>query len=137
MSVERPIGRTDAPRRFDNIGGHESMPEPNILAALAEVIAQRKAHPPAGRSYVVQLLEGGAGKIRAKVVEEAAEVFEAAAEAGDEGRTHLVREVADLVFHLLVLLGHRDVPWSEVEAELTRRFGVSGLDEKESRRPGA
>ncbi len=73
-------------------------------------------------------------KIGAKVLEEAAEVVEAAGEPGDAGREHLVKEVADLVFHALVMLGHRDADWSDVEAELGRRFGVSGLVEKESRR---
>ncbi len=51
-------------------------------------------------------------------MEEAAEVVEAADEPGDAGRKHLVKEVADLVFHTAVLLAHRDLAWSEVEAEL-------------------
>jgi phosphoribosyl-ATP pyrophosphohydrolase len=109
------------------------MPEKPILAAMMDVIAERKSRPPADRSYVVQLLRGGVPAIGAKVTEEAAEVVEAASEPGDAGREHLVKEVADLVFHALVLLGHRDVSWSEVEAELARRFGVSGITEKESR----
>ncbi len=46
----------------------------------------------------------------------------------------MVKEVADLVFHAMVMLGCRDATWSEVEAELARRFGISGIDEKESRR---
>jgi len=68
-----------------------------------------------------------------KVIEEAAEVVEAAGEAGDEGRQHLVCEAADLLYHLLVMLAHRDVRLEEVEAELARRFGISGLEEKASR----
>ena len=92
-----------------------------------------KANPPAKRSYVVTLLEGGVPAIGAKVVEEAAEVVEAADEAGEEGRRHLVREVADLLFHTLVLLGRRDIPLAEVEAELARRFGIGGIEEKELR----
>jgi phosphoribosyl-ATP pyrophosphohydrolase len=110
------------------------MPESSIVAALMAVIAERKAHPPAERSYVVSLLQGGVPKIGAKIVEEAGEVVAAADEAGDDGRAHLVHEVADLLFHTLVLLGHRDIPWSDVEAELARRFGVGGIVEKESRR---
>lgn len=106
-----------------------------ILPALLDVIAERKARPPAERSYVVSLLNGGVPKIGAKIVEEAAEVVEAAGEPGQEGRAHLVHEVADLLFHTLVLLGHAEVPWSEVESELARRFGVSGIAEKESRPP--
>jgi phosphoribosyl-ATP pyrophosphohydrolase len=109
------------------------MAEPSIVSKLMDVIAERKARPPGGRSYVVSLLQGGVPKIGAKITEEAAEVVAAADEPGDDGRAHLVHEVADLLFHTLVLLGHRDIPWADVEAELARRFGVSGIEEKESR----
>jgi phosphoribosyl-ATP pyrophosphohydrolase len=112
------------------------MGDASILSSLAAVIAERKANPPAERSYVVSLLNGGVVKIGAKVVEEAAEVVEAAGEPGDAGREHLVKEVADLVFHTLVLLVHRDADWADVEAELACRFGVGGIVEKESRRRG-
>jgi phosphoribosyl-ATP pyrophosphohydrolase len=109
------------------------MPETSILSALMAVIAERKAQPPAERSYVVTLLRGGVSTIGSKITEEAGEVVAAAAETGDAGRAHLVHEVADLVFHTLVLLGHHDIPWDDVEAELARRFGVSGITEKETR----
>ena len=109
------------------------MPDASILPALLDVIADRKANPPAERSYVVSLLDGGTAKIGSKITEEAGEVVEAADEPGPEGRAHLVHEVADLLFHTLVLLGLKDVPWPEVEAELARRFGVGGIVEKESR----
>ncbi|WP_233578457.1 phosphoribosyl-ATP diphosphatase [Tautonia sociabilis] len=111
--------------------------QPNVLHALSDLVADRKANPPAERSYVVSLLLGGTAKINAKITEEAAEVVEAADEPGVEGRAHLVREVADLVFHAVVLLRARDLGWDEVEKELARRFGISGIVEKESRgRPG-
>jgi phosphoribosyl-ATP pyrophosphohydrolase len=109
------------------------MSAPSILTALEAVILERKTNPPAKQSYVVKLLEGGVPAIGAKVIEEAAEVVEAADEAGSEGRAHLIREAADLFFHTLVLLGHRGVPLAEVEAELGRRFGIGGIEEKESR----
>ena len=80
-------------------------------------------------------MKGGAAAIGAKIIEEAAEVVEASDEPGDSGREHLVKEVADLVFHASVLLGYRDLDWSDVEAELKRRFGTSGLVEKASRKP--
>jgi phosphoribosyl-ATP pyrophosphohydrolase len=112
-----------------------AMPESSVLSDLMSVIAERKANPPAERSYVATLLQGGDPKILGKIAEEAAEVVAAAAEPGDDGRAHLVREAADLVFHALVLLGRHDVPWPAVEAELARRFGVSGIAEKESRTP--
>ena len=69
-------------------------------------------------------------------MEEAGEVVEAAGEPGDAGRSHLIYEAADLIYHLFVLMGHRDVKLSEVEAELARRFGLSGLDEKAARGGG-
>jgi phosphoribosyl-ATP pyrophosphohydrolase len=109
------------------------MPEPSVMPALMRVIAERKAKPPERASYVVDLMRGGVPKIGAKIVEEAAEVVEAGDEPGEPGRAHLVREVADLIFHTAVLLGFRDIAWSEVEAELARRFGTSGITEKESR----
>jgi phosphoribosyl-ATP pyrophosphohydrolase len=111
------------------------MAERSIMTALLGVIAERKANPPREPSYVVDLLRGGVPKIGGKIIEEAAEVVEAGAEEGEAGRAHLVKEVADLVFHSAVLLGYRDIAWSEVEAELARRFGTSGITEKASRKP--
>lgn len=96
------------------------------------VIEDRKLNPPE-RSYTTSLFQGGVEKIGAKVTEEAAEVVEAAGEPGDEGRAHLTHEAADLVYHLLVMLAHREVTLVDVEQELARRFGISGIDEKESR----
>ncbi len=109
------------------------MTDHSILEAIEAVISDRRTNPPSERSYVVSLIQGGVSKIRPKIVEEAAEVFEAASEPGDAGREHLVKEVADLVFHTLVLLGEREIAWKEVERELSRRFGTSGVVEKESR----
>lgn len=104
----------------------------SILAQLMAVIEDRKANPPA-KSYTTTLFAGGVAKIGEKVMEEAAEVVEAAGEAGEDGRRHLIREAGDLIYHLFVMLGHRDVKLAEVEAEVARRFGISGLDEKASR----
>lgn len=105
----------------------------SIFARLMATIEDRKAAP-AENSYTSQLLAGGAGKIRKKIVEEAAEIFEAAGEGGDEGRRHLVNETADLIYHLLVLLCHRDIALTDIEQELARRFGISGLAEKAARK---
>jgi phosphoribosyl-ATP pyrophosphohydrolase len=96
------------------------------------VIEDRKANP-SEKSYTNRLLAGGVIKIGEKISEEAAEVVEAASEPGAEGQQHLVREAADLVYHLLVMLAHRDTTLAQVEAELARRFGISGLDEKAAR----
>ena len=112
------------------------MSEPgSILSQLAQVIADRKANPSA-RSYTAQLLAGGTDAIGAKIIEEAAEVVDAA-RAAPHDAAHLVHEAADLVYHLLVMLGYWDVPWTAVEAELARRFGTGGLVEKASRRQSA
>ncbi len=104
-----------------------------VFAQLMATIAERKAQP-SEKSYTSQLLAGGAPKIRKKIVEEAAEIFEAAAKPDAAGREQLIHETADLVYHLFVLLAHRDIELADVEAELARRFGISGLEEKASRR---
>jgi phosphoribosyl-ATP pyrophosphohydrolase len=103
------------------------------LDQLEQTIAERKAAASADASYTAKLLAGGVAAIGAKVTEEAAEVVEAAAESGEVGRQHTIREAGDVIYHLLVLLAARDVKFSEVESELARRFDVSGLDEKASR----
>jgi phosphoribosyl-ATP pyrophosphohydrolase len=111
----------------------EPVNEPqSIFTQLMATIEARRANPPPN-SYTARLFEGGVKKIRTKIVEEAAELFEAAAEPAAEGRTHVVYEAADLVYHLLVLLAHHGIPLTDLEQELARRFGTSGLDEKASR----
>ena len=104
----------------------------SVLAQLMGVIEDRRDHPPA-KSYTTSLFAGGVPKIGGKVMEEAGETVEAAAEPEEPGRLHLIRESADLIYHLFVLMAHRQVTLAEVESELARRFGISGLDEKASR----
>lgn len=106
----------------------------NVLAALMAVIEDRRANPPE-KSYTTKLFKGGVPKIGEKIMEEAAEVVEAAGEEGEEGRQHLIYEAGDLIYHLMVMLGHREITLAEVESELGRRFGVSGIDEKAARDP--
>ncbi len=118
---------------YSSTKGFTTMTKTSILTELMSVIAARKASAGAEKSYVASLMKGGLPKITAKISEEAAEVVEAAAETGAAGDEHLVKEVADLVFHAMVLLGSRDLHWNQVESELGRRFGVSGLDEKAAR----
>lgn len=103
-----------------------------VLHRLMDLIDDRKVNPPT-KSYTTTLFAGGVEKIGAKIQEEAREVVEAAGEPGVEGQKHLVHEAADLVYHLLVLLSHRETNLGDVEAELARRFGLSGLDEKAAR----
>ena len=103
-----------------------------VFRALMRTIENRRDSPPE-RSYTTSLLDAGTEKIGRKIMEEAAEVVEAADELGKEGEQHLVHEAADLMYHLFVMLAFRKIPLDRVSDELKRRFGVSGLDEKESR----
>ncbi|MFV2068375.1 MAG: phosphoribosyl-ATP diphosphatase [Pirellulales bacterium] len=104
-----------------------------VLERLEAVIRRRRDELPEG-SYTTRLVKGGVRAIGAKVAEEAEEVVEAAGEPGVEGERHLVREAADLMYHLLVLLSCRDVRLADVAAELAHREGVSGLAEKAARK---
>jgi phosphoribosyl-ATP pyrophosphohydrolase len=103
------------------------------LDQLEQTIFARKSASDE-KSYTATLLAGGVEKIGDKITEEAAEVVEAAGEQGEEGRQHTIREAGDVIYHLLVLLAARDVKLAEVEAELARRFGMSGLEEKANRK---
>ena len=103
------------------------------LDALEATIAARKSVAATDASYTAKLLAGGMDKIGEKLTEEAAELVEAAGEPGAEGREHTIAEAGDLVYHLLVLLAARDINLGDVERELERRSGMSGLEEKASR----
>jgi phosphoribosyl-ATP pyrophosphohydrolase len=102
------------------------------LDALEATILARQAAPDE-KSYTAKLLAGGVEKIGGKILEEAAELVEAAGNIDQEGREHTIYEAGDLLYHTLVLLAASGIRLSEVEAELARRFGVSGLQEKASR----
>lgn len=95
----------------------------------ATIAARREADPE--QSYVARLHARGLGKITEKFGEEAVETIIAAL---SQGREDLIGEAADMLFHLLVLLGARDVPLAEVLTELERREGTSGIAEKASRK---
>ena len=107
---------------------------PHVFGRLMATIDQRKANP-SNRSYTTALMTAGVQGIATKIMEEAAEFVDAARSATEApGRRQVIHEAADLIYHLLVLLSHCGVELSEVESELARRFGVSGLAEKETRR---
>jgi phosphoribosyl-ATP pyrophosphohydrolase/phosphoribosyl-AMP cyclohydrolase len=91
---------------------------PNMLARLEGIVEDRQQRPVEG-SYVSGLLGRGEAAICRKIGEEAVEVVTAA--LGGEGDRRVVEEVADLWFHILVLLGRRGIPLREVLAELARR----------------
>jgi phosphoribosyl-ATP pyrophosphohydrolase len=103
--------------------------ESDILQAVYQVILDRKINP-TDSSYTASLMRGGIDKILKKVGEESTEVV-LAAKGGVP--SELVYETADLVFHLLVLLGHQNIPVDAVYDELRRRFGTSGIAEKAAR----
>jgi phosphoribosyl-ATP pyrophosphohydrolase len=108
------------------------MAERDILERLERAIAQRRGADP-GTSYVASLEAKGLDAILKKIGEEATETV-IAAKAGD--RAAIVHETADLWFHCLVMLARQGVRVDEVLAELERREGRSGLDEKASRQRG-
>jgi len=102
----------------------------DVLARLGEVIAARRNSAPAA-SYVSSLFAAGEDAILRKLAEEAAETV-LAAKGGD--KLDLVRETADLWFHSLVVLAWHGLKPEDVLAELRRREGTSGVDEKASRK---
>jgi phosphoribosyl-ATP pyrophosphohydrolase len=99
------------------------------LDALEAVIRERRAADPAS-SYVAKLTAKGRAKIAQKLGEEAVETVIAAIA---DDRQAISSEAADLVFHLLILLADAGLSLDDVRAELARREGVSGIDEKASR----
>jgi len=106
--------------------------EPDVLERLERAIAARRDAEPSG-SYVAALNARGLDAILKKIGEEATETV-LAAKGGDKAA--IVHEVADLWFHCLVMLGRQGVSVAEVLAELERREGRSGHDEKASRQQG-
>ncbi len=101
----------------------------DTLTRLEQVIAARLGAS-ADQSYVAQLHARGLPVIARKLGEEAIETIVAAL-SGDE--QELVGEAADVLFHLMVLLGEMKIPLARVLAELDRREGTSGLAEKAAR----
>lgn len=100
-----------------------------MLRQLELTIASRRAAE-ADQSYVATLNAGGIGLIARKFGEEAVEAVVAAL---SQDEAALTCEAADVIFHLLVLLNARGVSLADVEAELVRREGTSGIAEKAAR----
>ena len=101
----------------------------DILDRLAQMIESRKGADP-DTSYVAKMLARGEDAILKKIGEEATETVMA---AKDGERLRIVGETADLWFHCLIMLAHYGLSPSDVLAELRRREGISGIDEKASR----
>jgi len=127
LYLGRPAGPTCHTGAETCFGGAR---RPLLLALEAELEA-RKAST-GEKSYTKSLYEGGALRIGEKLREEADEL---AGAVDGEADSRVVSEAADLVYHLMVALRHRNVPVRDVLAELDRRFGQSGHDEKASRAP--
>ena len=102
------------------------MPNADILFRLEQTLLARKSAP-ADSSYVASLYAKGLDAVLKKVGEEATEAI-IAAKGGDTRQ--ITAEAADLIFHTLIMLAAKDVPLADVLAELARREGISGIDEK-------
>jgi len=100
------------------------------LERIAATIDARKGGD-AAKSYVAQLFAKGEDAILKKIGEEATEMV-LAAKSGD--RLHLVRETADLWFHCMIVLSQHGLGPADVLAEMHRREGISGIDEKKGRK---
>ena len=101
----------------------------SALERLAATIADRKTADP-DSSWTAKLLAKGPEKCAEKFGEES---VEAIIEAVKGDRTRLTAEAADVLYHLLVMLAARDLTLADVEAELARREGISGIAEKDAR----
>lgn len=102
----------------------------DILKQLAEVLEQRK-HADPESSYVAKLHSKGLDAILKKIGEEATETVMA---AKDGHADKIIYETADLWFHTMVMLSEQGLSHEDVLNELARRFGMSGLEEKASRK---
>lgn len=116
---------------------HEQLVD--VIDQLTEVLRERRGAD-ADASYVASLYARGLNRILEKVGEEATETVLAAKDAeGSEDaarRAAVVSETADLWFHTMVALVHLDLSPADVLTELERRFGLSGHEEKASRKDG-
>ena len=108
----------------ENVLSHYS-----IIDQLYHVIQERKGVDPKS-SYVASLLHKGENSYLKKVVEEAGEFCFA---IKDNDTEEIIYEAADLAFHTLVALGDKNINPDRIKQELARRFGLSGIEEKESR----
>lgn len=90
----------------------------NTLETLFQTIKDRKANPTSG-SYTASLFDQGENKILQKMGEEAVEVIIA---AKGETEDRIIYELADFMYHSLVLLAERNLDWADVEAELQSRM---------------
>lgn len=108
------------------------------LAQLSQILASRKGGDPQS-SYTARLLQKGPDAFLKKIGEEATELVMACKDADHGGHSHTIKEkivyeTADLWYHSLVALTHYGLSATDVIAELDKRVGTSGLEEKASRK---
>ena len=109
----------------------------HILDQLYDILQQRK-NAEGDKSYVASLYEKGSPKIAEKILEEAQEFIDEAFHIHNQRdnmdvQKNIRSEAADLLFHIMVMLSHHDIPPSDIFDILEKRFGISGHDEKASR----
>lgn len=119
------MGRVGQPA----LAGSDALSTDFTLRELAARVKERAAAS-ADVSYTRKLLDKGIGHCAKKMGEEAVEAVIAAVSESDE---RLTSEAADMLYHLLVVLEGRGIPFSAVEDALARRTGMSGLEEKAGR----
>lgn len=130
-----PRGSTCHTGSVSCFGTDGQEPPPTELEALYQTILERKAQPAGTHSYVRSLYDHPSPtRVSEKIVEEAGELSVELAQK-EPSRARIVAEAADLVFHTLVGLAAHEVTLADVERELRRRAGTSGLDEKAARAP--
>ncbi len=101
----------------------------SVLFQLEKIINQR-VQENSSKSYVASLNNKGINEILKKIGEESAEVIIA---GKDQDKNSIIYESCDLIFHLMVLLSNQGISLDSIEKELSRRFDVSGLEEKANR----
>lgn len=104
----------------------------DFLTTLEATIRSRRGADPA-TSYTARLFARGRARIAQKVGEEAVETVIAALRNDGADRAELIGEATDLMFHLMVLLADAGLTLDDIRAEMRRREGVSGIDEKAAR----
>lgn len=102
----------------------------SVIDTLYHTILEKKSDDPT-KSYTAQLMQKGENTILKKIAEEAAELSFA---IKDNNEDEIIYESADLVYHCLVALGYKEINPDRVKSELKRRFGLSGIEEKLSRK---
>ena len=106
----------------------------NTLEQLEKIIAQRAQNASQENSYTAKLLEEGLPLINKKIIEEAGEIIMATTEYQANQHTESVtHEIADLLFHVLIVMNYCNISLQDVYNELNSRRGTSGITEKNNR----